>query len=212
MRLKSNFPQKKQQTLVLHFEEPTATQQDKLLQCSVHLSDWITSSNTPNPWTWCLVSRCATHRRWHRIVLSVSKLSLQQKLLIVKLVSLLVFDLSNSPWVRIWKSLLETDNFFSFFFPALPSEYEILVGNLQQYHWFLVYRMRIWFAILWLEFVFVFHWWMQTVLYWWENISISGICFRWNLFSLVLHLNVAFAVWLVLNVLHQLQLEMWWFG
>ena len=57
-----------------------------------------------------------------------------------------------------------------------------------EHHWFLVYQMRIWFAgstvgtvvvILWLEFVFVFHWWMQTVLYWWADISISGICFRW---------------------------------
>ena len=24
-----------------------------------------------------------------------------------------------------------------------------------------------------------FHWWMQTVLYWWAGISMSGICFRW---------------------------------
>ena len=64
--------------------------------------------------------------------------------------------------------------------------------------------MRIWFAglavetvvvTLWLEFVSYFHWWMQTVLYWWAGISISGICFHGNLFSLVLHLNVAFAVW-----------------
>ena len=67
-----------------------------------------------------------------------------------------------------------------------------------EYHWFLVYWMRIWFAgsavetvvvILWLEFVFVFSLVDAS-----RFVLVSWYFDIWNLFLLVLHLNVAFAV------------------